>query len=1110
MYSANPRLLHFLKLWAFLPALTLFLCSCGNSLSSSGGTQTVPVSITTSSLPNGQIGTAYTTTLTAIDGTTPYTWSIAIGHLPAGLSLNASTGTITGTPTIAVTGSPLTIKVSDSSTPAATNTASLDLTIAPIPVTITTSSLPNGQFGTAYNATLAVAGGTAPYSWSLMSGTLPVGLTLNASTGVVSGTPTVATSAQVTFKVTDSSNPTLTQSATLTLAIAPAPLVITSTFLPNGQVGSPYSSTLAATGGTTPLTWSLTSGTLPAGLSLIAATGTISGTPTAIAAKAPLTFKVTDSGNPILTQSATLTLAIAPAPLVITTTSLPNGQVGSPYSATLSATGGTTPLTWSLTSGTLPAGLSLIAATGTMSGTPSAIAANAPLTFKVTDSSNPALTQSATLTLAIAPAPLVITTTSLPNGQVGSPYSATLAASGGTTPFAWSLTSGTLPAGLSLNAATGTINGTPTATVTNTPLTFTATDSGNPVQKQSANLAITISPESLTVSISPKRAGLTITQGLSVTATTNDSAGVNWNATGGSFSSSTSLTGISVTYTAPSLAGSYTLTATSVSDTAVSSSVTVYVTDLSGVYTYHNDLARDGTNAQEYALTTSSVTTSTFGKLFSCTVDGAVYAQPLWVANLVVNSAKHNVIFVATQHDSLYAFDADANPCVQLWQVSLIDTNHGANSGETTVPAGTSGNLVGEGDGDITPEVGATGTPVIDPSTNTLYVVSKSVNSAGTSFFQRLHAIDITTGNEKFSGPAAITSSITFPGIGDGGSTVSFNPRQQNQRAGLALVNGVVYVCWGSHEDHPPYYGWMIGFNASTLAVTSILNVSPNVQYGGIWMGGGAPSADAGNNLYVITGNATFDATNASAPNNDYGDSFLQLSPTLTISSYFSPSDQANDDANDRDFGAGGAAVVLNLTSGALTHLVIGGGKDGGLYLLNGDSMGGLGDANARQTFNIGHGIFATGAFWNNTYFIAGVNGPLISYPFNSSTNMFNTAGASHSSATYGFPGSTPSVSSTGSSNGIVWALDNTRYCTNGSPSCGPTVLHAYNATSITSDLWNSSMVSSDAAGNAVKFTVATVANGKVYVGNRGTNTGGIYGSTTVSGEVDVYGLKPN
>ena len=300
-----------------------------------------------------------------------------------------------------------------------------------------------------------------------------------------------------------------------------------------------------------------------------------------------------------------------------------------------------------------------------------------------------------------------------------------------------------------------------------------------------------------------------------------------------------------------------------------------------------------------------------------------------------------------------------------------------------------------------------------------------------------------------------------------------------------------------------------MGYNASTLAQTFVLNISPNVGYGGIWMGGGAPSVDSSNNLYLITGNATFDATNTTAPNNDYGDSFLKLSSSLQVSSYFTPSDQANDNASDLDFGSGGSAILVDQPSGPVQHLVIGGGKDGFLYLLNRDAMGGLGDANAWQRFNFGYPIFSTGAFWNNTFYMAGVNGPLQAFSFNTSTGKFNTANVSQSPGTYGFPGSTPSVSSSGSSNGIVWALYNAAFCTDQSTACGPTQLHVYDATNLATELWKSSQGTGNAAGNAVKFTVPTVANGKVYVGTRGNNTGGVFGSTSISGELDVYGLLP-
>jgi hypothetical protein len=711
------------------------------------------------------------------------------------------------------------------------------------------------------------------------------------------------------------------------------------------------------------------------------------------------------------------------------------------------------------------------------------------------------------------PTPLSITTTSLAAGQINRAYSSALAATGGTLPLAWTLTAGTLPAGLALNASTGVISGTPTATAAGTSLTFTVTDSGSPVQTKSAALTVNISPASITVAISPSRAGLTVTQALSVSATTNDNAGVSWSVSpaGGSFNPATSLNGAPVTFTAGATAGVYTLTATSVTDTTHSASLTVGVTDLPGVYTYHNDLARDGANTREYALTPANVNTSSFGKLFSCTVDGALYAQPLWVANLSVGGGVHNVVFVATQHDSLYAFDADANPCTQLWKVSLIDTAHGGAAGETTVPSGTADSLVGQGAGsDIAPEVGVTSTPVIDPVGAILYVVSKSVDSGRTNFFQRLHAIDLSTGNEKAGSPLAIAAS--YPGTGDGGTSVAFSPRYQNQRAGLALVNGTVYIASGSHDDVLPWYGWIVGYtyNGSAFAQSASLNVTPNAGAGGIWMSGGAPSADANGHLYVITGNGAFDVTNTTGPTNDYGDCFLQLNNTLAVSSWFTPSDQATDNLLDQDFGAGGSALVLGLSTGPL-HLVIGGGKDGMLYVLNGDSMGGSGDANAWQHFSLGHEIFATAAFWNNTLYIAPVGASMLAYAFNTSTNLFNTTPTSQSATTFAFPGSTPSVSAApDGANGLLWGIDSSNFCTGQSPACASAVLHAYSATNLATELWNSSMVGADAAGNAVKFTVPTVANGKVYVGTRGNNSGGTLGSTTISGELDVYGLKPN
>ncbi len=638
-----------------------------------------------------------------------------------------------------------------------------------------------------------------------------------------------------------------------------------------------------------------------------------------------------------------------------------------------------------------------------------------------------------------------------------------------------------------------------------------ATDAAGNLSAYSNTASATTAAQSgnISVTISPKRGGLTITQTMPFTATvTNDvaSAGVTWSASSGSFSAQTTS---AATFVAPNSAGEVTVTATSVADVTQSASATIGVTDLAGVFTYHNDLSREGVNAQEYALTTANVATATFGKLFSCATDGAMYAQPLWVRNLSIHGGTHNVIFAATTHDTVYAFDADANPCVKYWSVSLLG------NGETWVSSSDAGT------GDIQPDVGIIGTPVIDPATNTLYVVAKSKTNGSsctpaTSCFQRLHALSLIDGSGKFGGPANITAAISVPGTGDGssGGNVAFNTLRENQRPGLVLSNGVVYVAWASHGDNGPYHGWVIGFNASTLAIAATFNANPNGSDSGIWMGGGAPAADSSGNLYFLTGNGTFDANSGGS---DYGDSTVKLSTSggLSVASYFTPADQQNLEGGDTDHGSGGAAILVDQPMNAPhQHLLIGGGKEGNFFLLDRDNLGGYGananpvDTNAVQKFSEGNGIFSTAAFFNNALYIAGAGGQLKSFAFNTGTGQFNAAQTSQSSGSFGFPGATPSVSASGTTNGIIWAMNNNAYCTQQSSSCGPTVLHAYDATNVATELWNSSQSAGDAAGNAVKFTVPTVANGKVYLGTRGNDTGN--GGTTVPGEVDVYGLKPN
>lgn len=627
------------------------------------------------------------------------------------------------------------------------------------------------------------------------------------------------------------------------------------------------------------------------------------------------------------------------------------------------------------------------------------------------------------------------------------------------------------------------------------------------------------------IDIYPQRAAVTVGQSLQLTALTGDPAGVSWSVSpdGGAIEPSVSHSGQVVTFTAARRAGLYTITATTVADPpgaaqpAQSRSIRIGVTDLAGVYTYHDDLARDGANRREYALTPADISDSSFGKLFSCPVDGAIYAQPLWVPHLQVNGTWHNVVFVATAHDSLYAFDADRSPCEQLWKISLIDRHHGSDGGEWSVPSGSELHLVGRGDGDMTPEAGVTGTPVIDPRTDTLYVVSKSViYSAGLHFHVRLHALDLASGAEKPGSPVEVTASSST----QSGQPIRFDPRTENQRAGLAFVNGTVYIAFGSHEDARPFYGWLLGYryDGSSLRRLYTLNAAPNSGDGGIWMAGAAPAADAEGNLYIVTGNAGFDATAVAPPRDDYGDSLLKLSASLRVLQYFTPSDQQFNDVQNNDFGSGGVVLASLPDGGSISGVALAAGKDGDLFLLDRDHLGGYGDGRARQEFRAGTEkdvsgaypgvVFSEGAFWNDRYYVAGAGEPLEAYQLDPVTAHLSFEAAAAQPPAFGYPGSTPAVSAAGDADGIVWVLDNRRYCTPGSQGCGPTVLRAYDAVTVR-EIWSAPLSGPDAAGNAVKFTVPTIANGRVYVGTRGNNTGGTYGSTGVSGELDVYGLKP-
>ena len=503
------------------------------------------------------------------------------------------------------------------------------------------------------------------------------------------------------------------------------------------------------------------------------------------------------------------------------------------------------------------------------------------------------------------------------------------------------------------------------------------------------------------------------------------------------------------------------------------------------VTTWRNDIGRTGQNLNETILNTTDVNATQFGKLFSQPVDGYVYAQPLYLQNVTIGGQSHNVIFVATENDSVYAFDADnngganANP---LWQASFLSTAYGAAAGATTVPSGDVGT-------DIQPQIGITGTPVIDPTTGTLYVVGSTVE--GSTFVQRLHALDVTTGLEKFGGPVTITASVPGTGNGSVDGVLSFDPEWENQRPGLLLLNGIVYIGYASHGDNGPWHGWILGYNAATLQQTGAWCASHDGVGGGLWMSGAGLAADVVDpinhpygRMFTATGNGDYTASSPYTNNMDFGDSILNLDLTNgspTVTDEFTPYNQAQLDANDSDVASGGVTVLPTQTTGPNPYLLVQTGKSGTLYLLNRSNLGGYntsGDVVLQALPNhVGSvGAWSSAAYWNGTVYYWGVNDTLKAFPL---VNGLLTTPATVSSESYGYPGANPVISANGNSQGIVWTIESDAYSNS-----GPAVLQAHNASNVGTTLYSSNTnLTRDNPGPAVKFAVPTVANGKVYVG---------------------------
>lgn len=487
------------------------------------------------------------------------------------------------------------------------------------------------------------------------------------------------------------------------------------------------------------------------------------------------------------------------------------------------------------------------------------------------------------------------------------------------------------------------------------------------------------------------------------------------------------------------------------------------------VFTYQYDSSRAGANTAESGLTPTNVNATQFGKLFSYPVDGYVYTQPLYLPNVnIAGRGSHNVVYVATEHDSVYAFDADGPggaSSAPLWHVTFL------NAGITSVPAADTGC------DQIVPEIGITGTPVIDPQSGTLYLVAmtkESVTKGVASYVHRLHALDVTSGAERPGSPVVIQA--TYPGTGDGGSTNVFQAKNYKQRPGLLLLNGTVYTAWSSHCDGGQYHGWLMGYDAHSLQQVAVYNSTPNGNEGSFWAGGAAPAADSAGNIYVVSGNGSWNYASG-GPN--LGESYIKLASAvkLSVTDYFTPYNQQALNAGDVDTGSAGVALLGDEAgSAAHPHLLVGAGKEGRIYVLDRDHLGGWQSGSDSQIVQsipgAISGLFGNPAYFNNTVYFCGSGDGVKAFPI--ANAQMTTAASSHSPTQYGYPGCVPTVSANGTSNAIVWALESSN------------TLHAYDATDLGHELYNSNQNSQrDALDSYVKFSVPTVANGKVFAGTQ-------------------------
>ena len=658
---------------------------------------------------------------------------------------------------------------------------------------------------------------------------------------------------------------------------------------------------------------------------------------------------------------------------------------------------------------------------------------------------------------------------------------------GGTAPLSYQWQKGATP----INGATSASYTTPVNATSDSGSTFSVvvSNSAGKITSNAATLTVNAAPVAPSITQQPSNQTVTVgqTATFSVTAAGTTPLTYQWQR------GTTAITGAtSANYTTPVTATSdngtqFSVVASNSLGNATSNAATLTVNPAAAattdVLTYHNDIARTGQNLTETTLATSNVTAAKFGKLGFYPVDGRVDAEPLYASSVSVPSnGTHNLLIVPTEHGSVYAFDADFG--TTIWQITTLKTGETASDNR--------------GCGQVTPEIGVTSTPVIDRTrgaNGAIYLAAMSKDASG-NYHQRLHALDLALGTELFSGPVDIQA--IYPGTGDNtnGTSVVFDPKQYKERAALLLLNGVIYTSWASHCDDRPYTGWIMGYSETTLAQTSVLNITPNGNEGAIWMAGAGLAADSSGNIYFLDANGDFDTTvNAQGfpSDGDYGNAFMKLSTTgnqLAVADYFEMDNEASENGSDTDLGSGGTILLPDLTdgSGKTWHLAVGAGKDSNLYVVNRDSMGKFSSNNSSIYQELAGalpgGVFAMPVYFNNTVYYGSVGSPIQAFTITNA--KLSTSPTAQTSNSFGYPGTTPSISANGASNGIVWAVENTN----------PGVLHAYNASTL-NELYNSNQAASgrDQFGAGNKFITPMIVNGKVFVG-------------TMNG-VAVFGLMP-